>query len=80
MAALACHLSCHSSCHRLKALIYKGFMGKGDKVTRYVMIYAHMQFCVFVTHRKNTHALRVTDQNNLSLVTSSPFEIGGLNA
>jgi hypothetical protein len=72
--AFACHLACHSSCHRFKALIYIAFIVKGDKVTRYMMNYAHMQFRVFEIASKNVCALRITSKNNLSLVTSSPFE------
>ncbi len=47
-----CLLTCLLTCLRFKALIYKGFMGLGDKETSYVMIYAHMQFRVFKIARK----------------------------
>ena len=80
MNGLTRHRACHSTCHRVKALIYIAFIVKGDKVTRYITNYAHMQCRVFMMHTKNTHALRVADQNNLSLVTLSPFAVEGLYA
>jgi hypothetical protein len=80
MNDLTRHRACHFSCHRFKALIYIAFIVKGDKVTRYITNYAHMQCRVFMMHTKNTCALRVSAKNNLSLVTSSPFAIEGLYA
>lgn len=47
-------LTCLLTCLRCKALIYMGFMGKGDKETSYMMIYAHMQCCENDVTRKNT--------------------------
>jgi hypothetical protein len=67
MGDLARHLSCHCSCHRFKALIYIGFIDKGDKVTRYITNYAHMQCCVFDVASKKR--MRATYNQQKQLVT-----------